>query len=330
MHNISNHSLRRLSGALLFLSLLTGASLATAAEDRPSPEMLAKIRLANEQCLGCHSEAGLKKPPKAGLDLAKLGEQLIAPGAYLASDHAEMACTKCHKKGYDAHPHASDAKESLSECQDCHAKRSIRVERQFEKSVHAKNLSETFTCAKCHNAHTMRLAAKLGDPRKIVAQDNRACLNCHDSDKAFAKMAPEDPKTKQKKARPNLNEIHAWLPNLQLHWEAVRCVECHTPPDEKIQSHEILDKNKAEKKCVTCHSTDTALKTRLYRHLAAEEQNQHGFLNSVVLRNSYVIGATRHLTLDRVVIGLLVAIFAGVVLHGVIRLLVRVLRRKKS
>jgi hypothetical protein len=27
----------------------------------------------------------------------------------------------------------------------------MRIERQFDKSVHAENLSDTFTCATCHD-----------------------------------------------------------------------------------------------------------------------------------------------------------------------------------
>jgi hypothetical protein len=308
---------------LLFCCALLSPAFGHAA-DLP----LEKIRVANDECFSCHSETGLKKPPKAGMDLVKLKDMLIDAAALKASDHDQMACTKCHKKGYKDHPHDDDARESLAECQECHAKKAIRIERQFDKSVHAENLADKMTCAKCHDAHVMRIAAKLGDPRKIVAQDNKACLKCHDSDVAFADMAPEVPETKLKKKRPPIDKIHEWLPNTQLHWQAVRCVECHTPPDEKILSHEILNKKKAEKKCVTCHSANTALQTRLYRHLAAEEQNKLGFLNSVVLRDSYVVGATRNPTLDLVLIGLIGTIFGGVVVHGVIRLLLS-LRRKR-
>lgn len=315
--------LRSLARSLFCCSLLSTAAFVLAAEAPPTPEMLEKIRVANDECFGCHSETGLKNPPKAGMDLVKLKDMLIDAAALKASDHDQMACAKCHKKGYKDHPHADDARESLAECQECHAKKSMRIERQFDKSVHAENLADKLTCAKCHDAHVMKIAAKLGDPRKIVAQDNKVCVDCHDSDDAYAKLAPE------KKKRPLIDDAHTWLPNMQLHWQAVRCVECHTPPDEKILSHEILDKKKAEKKCVTCHSANTALKTRLYRHLAAEEQNKFGFLNSVVLRNSYVVGATRNPTLDLVLIGLIAAIFVGVVVHGVIRLLLS-LRRKRN
>ena len=62
---------RKLRGAVALLALMA-APLAFADEPPPSPEELVKIQAANGKCLACHSEAGLKKPPKEGLDLKKL------------------------------------------------------------------------------------------------------------------------------------------------------------------------------------------------------------------------------------------------------------------
>ena len=292
----------------------------------PSPEALEKIRLKNLECLACHSEAGLQHPPKEGLDLKKLRGLLKDPEAFKGSDHQRLACTKCHNEGYEDHPHAPNAKDSTSTCTDCHSKKANRIEKEFDKSVHAKNLSDKFTCTTCHNPHVMRIAEKLGDPHKIVAQDNRVCLGCHDSDEQFAKFAPE------KKARPLIDDIHSWLPNTRLHWKAVRCVECHTPTvaaNEPI-SHEILNKDKAEKKCVACHTGNSALKVRLYRHLVKDEQNKYGFVNSVILGQSYVIGATRNPVLDTLMIGLAALTLIGVLVHAAMRIIAAYLRRRKK
>ena len=268
----------------------------------------------------------MKSPPKEGLDVKKLRRLLKDQDAFHASDHHRLACTKCHNEGYDDHPHAADASESTSTCSDCHSKKTARVEKQFDKSVHAKNLADKFTCTTCHNPHVMRLAEKLGDPKKIVAQDNRVCLNCHDSDERFAQFAPE------KKDRPLLDDIHAWLPNNRLHWKSVRCIECHTPTvaaNEPV-SHEIVGRERAEKKCVACHTGDSALKVRLYRHLAKDEQQKYGFLNSVVLSNAYVIGATRNPLLDTLMIGIVALTLVGVLVHAALRLLMSFLRRRKQ
>lgn len=316
----------RLAAVLLtgFLQLSGPVSAEEAAG--PSPEMLEKIRQGNAECLACHSEAGIKNPPKAGLDLGKLRQLTINHEAFLGSDHRRLACTKCHNEGYEEHPHAPNAKDSTSVCADCHSKKASKIEKQFDKSVHAKNLSDKFTCLTCHNPHVMRVAEKLGDPAKIVLQDNRICLGCHDSDEKFAKFAPE------KKSRPLIDDIHSWLPNTRLHWSAVRCVECHTPAVAAGEglSHEVLNKERAEKKCVTCHTTNTALKTRLYRHLAKEEQEKYGFLNSVVLSKNYVIGATRHPLLDAIMIAMVGLTLLGVIVHAVLRFIMAARRRRMN
>ena len=317
------HIRKALWRLLALLAVL--AAVPALADDPPSPAELAKIRTGNAACLACHSEAGLKKPPKEGMDLKALRKYLVHAGTYEASDHGQMACTKCHGDGYDDHPHAAKAREELSECQDCHARKAMRIERQFDKSVHAENLSDSFTCATCHDAHTMTLASKLRDPHKIVAQDNKICLDCHDSDLAFARIAPE------KKKRPPIDDIHDWLPNTRLHWKAVRCIECHTPAEDKLSlSHEIQNKDKAEKKCATCHSANTSLNARLYRHLATEEQHKYGFINSVILGSSYVVGATRNPTLDFGLIVLFGATVVGVLGHGLVRIITTRLRRSKK
>lgn len=308
---------------LLALGLFTPAhAQETLPEKAPavlSAEQLAKIEARNAECLACHSEAGLAHPPKEGLDLPALRAVLKDPIAFKGSDHQRLACTKCHNEGYEDHPHEPDAREMTSTCTDCHSKKANLIETEFEQSVHAANLSDTFTCTTCHDPHVMRLAEKLGDPHKIVAQDNRVCLGCHDSDDQFAQFAPE------KKARPLIDDIHAWLPNTRLHWSAVRCVECHTPEVAAGQmlSHQILDKEKAEKDCLTCHSANSTLKTRLYRHLVKEEQERLGFANSVILSSSYVLGATRHPVLDTLVLGAFAAMLLGLLAHGLGRFLTR-------
>jgi predicted CXXCH cytochrome family protein len=309
--------------ALILVMALFSVSGASA-QSGLSAEAIEKNRIANQQCFACHAEAALKHPPKAGLDLQKLRMFVVDPDVFKGSDHGNLACTKCHNEGYTDFPHAADAKDSTSICEDCHSKKVSQIQPEFEKSVHAKHMGDTFTCMNCHNPHLMRLAAKLGDAGKIVAQDNRVCLGCHDSDETFAKFAPE------KKSRPLIDEIHSWLPNTRLHWQSVRCVECHTPVSTTgMLSHEILDKTKAERKCVTCHTVNSALNVRLYRSLVDEEQHKYGFVNSIMLSQSYVIGATRNPTLDAIVAVLIALTLVGVLLHGLLRYIAAKRRGRK-
>ena len=148
------------------------------------------------------------------------------------------------------------------------------------------------------------------------------CLQCHGSDEVFAQMSKEP--------RPDLAEKHEWLPNNSLHWAAVRCVECHTPVPKKVLSHEILNAEKAEKNCVACHSTDSTLRVRLYKHLVKEERNTAGFVNSVILNEAYVIGATRNVFLD-IAFGIIMAVvIAGIGFHSILRILASWWRRRRN
>ena len=300
----------------LFLGALP--SLSQAQDAAASSKQADKVRQANAECFACHSPAGVQKPPKEGLDLAKLRTLIKHPEAFEQSDHQRQLCTKCHNEGYDEHPHEADAKDNTSTCTDCHSKKADLIEKQFEKSVHA-NLGEAMSCTSCHDPHVMRIADKQNDPARIVAQDNQVCLACHDSDEKFARFAPD------KKQRPKIDDIHSWLPNTRLHWKAVRCVECHTPEvgAKDMLSHQILSKDKAERNCFACHGANSTLNTRLYRHLSSEEQHRFGFANSVILSNSYVVGTTRHPLLDSLVLASFAAMLLGLLAHGFGRFVTR-------
>lgn len=334
--------MRAPSLALIAAIALLAPGVALADDDEPvDPAVLAAVRKANEACFACHSEAGIRNPPQAGLDLAKKLHSTVEPEVFAASNHGEQACTECHggedDEGkpnlyYDLYPHDPRGADTTAECSDCHAGKIKRLKPQFNASVHARSpeLKEKFHCSTCHEPHSFAVSKKLVDPHLIVAQDNKVCLGCHDSETRFAEFSPKDEKTGLRMVRPKIDEIHDWLPNTRLHWTAVRCVDCHTKQVEpgKMISHEIVDAEKAEKNCVACHSKDTALNLRLYRHLAEEEQQRLGFTNSVVLRTSYVLGATRHPLLETLIWLALIAATVGCLGHGLARFIAN--RRRKG
>ncbi len=322
---------------ILLLVAGTWGSAAFAASDSPiDTSTIDKNRQANEACFACHSTAGIAKPPRAGLDLNKLRDSHVEPTVFNPSDHGVMDCRECHSKThYNDYPHAEVGKSETVGCTECHAAKVLRLEPQFNASVHAqvKGVKEKFTCFTCHNPHINIVQKRLKDPAKIVAQDNQSCLECHNSDLNFARFAPEGKKTPGvKKLRPDIDTIHDWLPNARGHWQAVRCIECHTPEvaEAKMLSHEILDKEKAEKKCLACHSANSTLKVRLYRHMAKDEQQKYGFTNSIFLSNSYIIGATRHPLLDAIIIIAVLLTLAGVLTHGAIRIVLALRRKGKT
>jgi hypothetical protein len=80
------------------------------ADDPPHPRRAGEDPAANGECLACHSEAGLKKPPKEGLDLKKLRNTWSSGYLYGIRPRPD-GLYKCHGDGYDEHPHAAKAKE---------------------------------------------------------------------------------------------------------------------------------------------------------------------------------------------------------------------------
>jgi predicted CXXCH cytochrome family protein len=319
-----------------FVILLAMPSALTAAQDGSGTLQIAQatpadsasaenVRKSNGECLTCHSPTALANPPRADLDLAKLKRYLVDAELFNSSNHGGVECKTCHGPGFVAFPHKDNARQQISQCSECHAQKVLRIETQFDKSVHATQLPGKFTCTTCHDPHKFRAARNLGDPRRIVAQDNRMCLDCHQFDRPYHALAPD-------KERPDLERAHDWLPNIQLHWKDVRCVECHTPVSTVktlALSHEILLRSDAGKDCVACHSRESTLRTRLYRHLVESEQETAGFLNSAILRHAYVIGATRNTYLD-VAGGLLIAGTVGAVTgHGLVRFVAGIWRRRR-
>lgn len=291
--------------ALLALGLaLPGSAIAqTKGAMGSDPETVAQVRAWNAECLQCHVGDSLHEQGKGLFNLPKNANNSDRQSPkFAASNHGNMACKTCHVGAFKEYPHVAEEiskKAETLKCDECHAQESFRVEAQVAKSVHSKNLKDNFTCSTCHDPHVVASAKKLGSVHKLVAQDNAMCMDCHNSDKKFAEFGG---KVLPDKKRPDIDKIHEWLPNTQRHWQAARCIDCHTPPVKANSSlsvsHEILNKDKAQKSCSNCHAQDSALRTGLYRHIKETEAKEMGFANAAFLRNSYVIGATRNIYLD--------------------------------
>jgi nitrate/TMAO reductase-like tetraheme cytochrome c subunit len=288
------------------------------------PDLPNKIRKWNAECYACHSEAGVADPPRDDMDLEKLAGLVMESTRFDSGVHTGMACKECHDQGYVDYPHGEPGQRHIQPCLECHRQRGGEIQEELKRSVHYQEHGDKFTCVSCHEAHYMQVAEKIRLPRPIARQDNGFCLQCHESETRYSEIVPT-------KELPDLDRVHDWLPNPQLHWAAVRCVDCHSPVTPVSISHEIQPKDKASKECVSCHSRDSTLRTRLYRYLVREDRlSKEGFLNGYVLTDAYVVGATRNEWLDRASFLAVALVLGGIALHAFLRIVSALLRRRKT
>ena len=122
-------------------------------------------------------------------------EYRIDPLKFDHTAHGQLGCATCHQSVSENHP--DDGKvPSRPACRDCHQE----VSEEYSRTAHAANAS----CGDCHNPHQAHA------PTEVSGMDmNRQCAACHDPGK--------------------MKGAHgAWLPQVDLHLQALPCVSCHT------------------------------------------------------------------------------------------------------
>lgn len=307
---------------ILFLLIIMSLSGISHAQNNRKAENLK----FNEKCFKCHGQSKYKYlNPESGTEVTKKMyiETIINKNLYSNSNHGAFKCTDCHSEDYDTFPHPGRLRmESKYACIDCHggdeayAKFKFEeIEKEYQSSVHATKHGEDFNCWNCHNPHTyksyVRSDSKIKD---IVAYDNSICLNCHGNLTNYQLLTDKE--------NPNIIQKHDWLPNQSLHFKSVRCIECHASTNDSILvAHNIQPKEKAVKKCVECHSTNSILMTSLYKYKVKEGRNKAGFYNGVILNEGYVIGANRNYYLSLLSLIMFGCVIAGIVIHGSLRIL---------
>ncbi len=214
-----------------------------------------------------------------------------------------MSCINCHDKNSAFISNNPVLKEKVKNID------AEKIFEEFELSVHSELHDGKFSCFSCHNPHSFN-KNNIPSADKIK-YDNNMCLNCHNSD--FAKGSLQNIKM------PPLELTHNWLPNAPLHWESVRCIDCHTSYDGYNLSHKILPKEEAVKKCESCHSQNSVLMSKLYKHTHKESIEKKGFTNGILLSNAYVIGSTRNVFLDNLSLIFFITVIAGIFTHGFFR-----------
>ncbi len=279
----------------------------------------------NQHCFNCHSKTiyQYENSVSGKTERKEMNPNFVYnPDEFYKGVHRHFACTDCHSPDYETFPHNAELRfEPMYSCIDCHGGDATYeqyhfelVEEEYMKSVHAGKHDESFSCWMCHDPHSYRTMThsnnKISD---IVRYHNQICSSCHDNQLKFQRISDS--------LKPGLEEIHKFLPNFKLHFSAVRCIECHTDvKDTMWVAHNILPKEEAVKKCVECHSTSTKLTSSLYKYQTIQTRKDRGTFNSMLLNESYVIGANRNIYLNIFSIVLFGISILGVAIHVFFRI----------
>lgn len=276
-------------------------------------------------CLKCHGQQTYSlHNVVTEMDQKKLMNPyfIIDTTLYLSGVHRTFGCTDCHSGEYVDYPHRGELKlEPLLNCLDCHggdetfAKYHFeRLDEEFRKSVHYEKNGDNFTCSKCHNPHNYHpLARNSSSIEEIVAYNNEMCLNCHNDVRRFHTLSDS--------TKLQLGQIHAWLPNQELHWKNVRCIECHTQvTDSLMVSHHILPKEEARQVCSECHSANSVLKASLYKYENLRSRTGNDAVNALLRNEAYIIGANQVPALKILSLIILAFVVAGIAIHLTFRI----------
>ena len=278
----------------------------------------------NQQCLKCHGHNyynyyndWLEKMIRD-----RMNPYFIVDSAkYYQANHNNFSCTDCHSSDYLKFPHSGELRmEPKMSCMDCHggddtyAKFNFeKIEEEFHNSVHSSKHSEEFTCWMCHNPHSYKVNARTnGHLAETIQYDNNICLSCHADISKYQLLTTLE--------NPNILEKHDWLPNQVLHFQSVRCIECHTEINNDILvAHNVQTKDKAVQRCVECHSQNSILKETLYKYqnegLSYSENREDG------LESPKLIGGNRYYFLNLASILIFLMALGGIGIHVVLRII---------
>jgi hypothetical protein len=279
----------------------------------------------NDLCLKCHTHQTFTFHNSITNQEAN---RMMNPFYILDKDHLEVGvhaifnCTDCHSSEYSTYPHKAELKlDPLATCLDCHGGDESyavyqfeKIDEEFKKSIHFQKSGESFTCSKCHSQHYYNpKSRRSSEVTEIVAFSNEMCISCHRNNIKFQLVSDQ--------LKPELSQIHEWLPNQELHFKHVRCIECHTEVvDSLAVSHNILPKEKALKKCYECHSKNSMLEASLYKYHNLKKRTEEKKINTIVSNKSYVIGAYQSTMLNNTITAIFFLILLGIAIHLIFRI----------
>ena len=279
----------------------------------------------NEACFKCHGqEFYTLEDIETGISRKRTmcANYIVDRDDFYQSNHWSFACTDCHSWEFTNFPHpTADRLQDHFSCLDCHGYDEAyahfhfeEIDEEYTKSTHAE--IEGFSCWDCHDPHSYAVSVRTStNIRATILTDNNICLTCHANYSNFQLLSDLD--------EVDVVESHEWLPNQVAHFGGVRCIECHTAINDSILvAHTILPKEQAVRKCTECHSSDSRLMATLYK-FESRERRKDGFINGVIVNNSYVIGATRNYFLNVAS----VLIFGGLILVLLVHIFFRIKMR---
>ena len=320
-------NLRKISAAFLLILIC----FSTAAFSKPTwlktskavsqdtSKYVSPFQEDNELCLKCHGQEKYEYSNESlGRQVKELmcTQRIVSRDLYYQSNHKSFSCTDCHSSQYETFPHPGELRmERKYNCLDCHGGDEKfaqyhfeEIDSEYRQSTHFKLEEDGFTCWKCHNPHTYKISIRNTENLKeTIAYDNAICLNCHSNFDHFQLL------TDRKEI--NILSTHDWLPNQAVHFQNVRCIECHTRINNNILvSHLIKPKEEAVRLCNECHSQNSILMATLYK-FKSKEQRRNGFFNGIILNQSYVIGANRNEFLNLISFGIFIIVMVIVGIH---------------
>lgn len=279
----------------------------------------------NHKCFKCHGHKffSFYNPMTEKKVIKRMNPYyVIDSNAFYHSNHRILECTDCHDAGYLKFPHNGQLQmEPMPTCLDCHEGDDVtakfhfsEIKKEFDASVH-KKMYPNFRCSMCHDPHKYLVTARRDkNIKQVVIYDNEMCLSCHSNYVTYKVLSDSAPK--------NITVFHDWLPNQKLHFQNVRCLDCHAKvANDSMVDHQIMPKSDAVRNCVKCHSQNTILMASLYKFQSKQSRSEIGFLNATILNNSYVISANRNPALNKISLiffGLIVLI---IIIHAILRII---------
>lgn len=275
---------------------------------------------ANSACLRCHSMGTLARRAPTG----EIENLSVNPQGFGASEIGGLGCTQCHDAGFGRFPHPKRPPLKFEAVLAAHkpdlaGAPLAEIDNEFKQSVHFRKHPDLFTCFRCHDPHSFRRWREV--TRQSVAERNAICLRCHASQENYSRIAGRHV--------PDLAIVHAWLPHAETHMAQVRCLDCHASGVAPSHSHLIMPKSQAVRDCVKCHSANTVLRDKLYKHERGQEMARLGFANALIVNNTYVIGATRNRLLDTLGALIVLGTLVGIGGHTALRVRGRTMEDKR-